>query len=160
MAQDAKQLGEVVVTAIGIEQSTRSLGYSVGKVEGEDIIKGRSSSLLNSLQGKVAGVQISGSSGAPGASNKVIVRGFTSLSGGNNPLYIVDGIPVDNSFTGNTTLNGASDFGNRVNDINPEDIESVSILKGAGATSLYGSRAAAGVIIITTKKGKDAAAAG
>ena len=160
MAQDAKQLGEVVVTAIGIEQSTRKLGYSVGKVEGEDVIRGRASSLLNSLQGKVAGVQISGSSGAPGASNKVIVRGFTSLSGGNNPLYIVDGIPVDNSFTGNTTLNGASDFGNRINDINPEDIESVSILKGAGATSLYGSRAAAGVIIITTKKGKDAAAKG
>jgi TonB-linked SusC/RagA family outer membrane protein len=103
----------------------------------------------------VAGAQITSSSGAPGASNKVIIRGFTSLSGGNNPLYIIDGVPINNSFTGSTGLNGASDFGNRVNDLNPEDIQSVTVLKGAAASALYGSRAAAGVIIITTKKGKE-----
>lgn len=168
MAQDVQQLGEVVVTALGVESSSKSLGYSVAKIDAQDITQGRTSSMLNSLQGKVAGVQITNSSGAPGSSNKVIVRGFTSLSGGNNPLYVVDGVPVSNAFTGtenadninDDVLNGASDFGNRANDINPEDIESISILKGAAATVLYGSRAASGVIIITTKKGKDAAARG
>jgi len=163
LSLDITQLNEVVVTALGIEKDTRSLGYSVAKVNAQDITQARTSSILSSLQGKVAGLQVSGSSGAPGSSNKVIVRGFTSLSGGNNPLYIVDGIPINNSFTGtdpDDALNGASDFGNRVNDINPEDVESVSILKGAAATSLYGSRAAAGVIIVTTKKGKDAAGRG
>lgn len=154
MASDTKQLSEVVVTAIGIERQSRSLGYSATQVNEEEIVQGRTSSVLNSLQGKIAGAQITSSSGSPGASNKVIIRGFTSLSGGNNPLYIIDGIPVNNSFTGNTGLNGASDFGNRINDINPEDIQSVTVLKGAAATALYGSRAAAGVIIITTKKGK------
>lgn len=157
MVSDTKQLSEVVVTAIGIERESRSLGYSATKVDAEDITQTRSSSVLSSLQGKVAGAQISGSSGAPGASNKVIIRGFTSLGGANNPLYVIDGVPVNNTFTGNTSLNGASDFGNRVNDINPEDVESVTVLKGAAASALYGSRAAAGVIIITTKKGKGAA---
>jgi TonB-linked SusC/RagA family outer membrane protein len=168
MVQDVRQLGEVVVTALGVERESRTLGYSVAKVDGDDITQSRNASLLNSLQGKVAGVQITNSSGSPGSSNKVIVRGFTSLSGGNNPLYIVDGVPVNNAFTGtdsddpinNDNLNGASDFGNRANDINPEDIESISILKGAASTALYGSRAAAGVIIITTKKGKEAALRG
>ena len=168
MDQDIQQLGEVVVTALGVERESRTLGYSVAKVDAEEITQARTPSLLNSLQGKVAGVQITNSSGSPGSSNKVIVRGFTSLSGGNNPLYIVDGVPISNSFTGTEStdainedvLNGASDFGNRANDLNPEDIESVTILKGAAATSLYGSRAAAGVIIITTKKGKDAALQG
>jgi TonB-linked SusC/RagA family outer membrane protein len=166
MAEDIRQLGEVVVTALGVERESRTLGYSVEKLDGSEIIQARNSSLLNSLQGKVAGVQVTNSSGAPGSSNKVIVRGFTSLSGGNNPLYIVDGVPVSNSFTGTESLdpinddvlNGASDFGNRVNDINPEDIESVTVLKGAAASALYGSRAASGVILITTKKGKEAAA--
>lgn len=160
LSQDTRQLGEVIVTAMGIEKSTRTLGYSVGKVGGEDIVQSRAPSLLNSLQGKVAGVQITSSSGAPGASNKVIIRGFTSLNDGNGPLYVVDGIPVNNSFTGNTSLNGASDFGSRINDINPEDIESVTVLKGASATQLYGSRASSGVILITTKTGRDAASRG
>lgn len=157
MASDVTQLSEVVVTAIGVERESRSLGYSATTVKNEDITQARTSSVLSSLQGKIAGAQISGSSGAPGSSNKVIIRGFTSLSGGNNPLYVVDGVPINNSFTGSTGLNGASDFGNRVNDINPEDISSVTVLKGAAATALYGSRAAAGVIIITTKNGSAAA---
>ncbi len=160
LVQDSKQLDEVVVTAIGVERSSKSLGYSVATVNSDEINQGRTPSVLSSLQGKMAGVMVSGSSGAPGASSKVIVRGFTSLSGGNNPLYVVDGIPIESGFTGTTTLNGASDFGSRVNDINPEDIESLTVLKGAAATTLYGSRAAAGVVIITTKKGKDAAMMG
>src|SRR5690606_19903004 len=165
MSEDIRQLGEVVVTALGVERESRTLGYSVEKLDATEIVQGRNASLLNSMQGKVAGLQVTNSSGSPGSSTKVIVRGFTSLSGGNNPLYIVDGVPVSNSFTGTDSadpinddvLNGASDFGNRVNDINPEDIESVSVLKGAAASALYGSRAASGVILITTKKGKDAA---
>src|SRR5690606_14836318 len=168
MTEDIRQLGEVVVTALGVERESRTLGYSVEKLEATEIVQGRNASLLNSLQGKVAGLQVTNSSGAPGSSNKVIVRGFTSLSGGNNPLYIVDGVPVSNAYTGTDTddpinddvLNGGSDFGNRVNDINPEDIESVTVLKGAAASALYGSRAASGVILITTKKGSDAAARG
>lgn len=168
MSEDIRQLGEVVVTALGVERESRTLGYSVEKLDATEIVQGRNASLLNSMQGKVAGLQVTNSSGSPGSSTKVIVRGFTSLSGGNNPLYIVDGVPVSNSFTGTDSadpinddvLNGASDFGNRVNDINPEDIESVTVLKGAAASALYGSRAASGVILITTKKGKDAAARG
>ena len=168
MTEDIRQLGEVVVTALGVERESRTLGYSVEKLEATEIVQGRNASLLNSLQGKVAGLQVTNSSGAPGSSNKVIVRGFTSLSGGNNPLYIVDGVPVSNAYTGTDSddpinddvLNGGSDFGNRVNDINPEDIESVTVLKGAAASALYGSRAASGVILITTKKGSDAAARG
>ncbi len=157
---DVKQLGEVVVTALGISQNSKSLGYSVTKLNNEDVTQARTSSVLSSMQGKIAGVQISGSSGAPGSSNKVIIRGFTSLSGGNNPLYIIDGIPVNSAFSGTTGLNSAADFGGRINDLNAEDVESLTVLKGAAATVLYGSRAASGVIIITTKKGKDAAARG
>ncbi|UII20184.1 SusC/RagA family TonB-linked outer membrane protein [Fulvivirga ligni] len=161
MASDVQQLSEVVViTAIGVEKEGRKLGYSATSVNTEELTQARTSSVLSSLQGKVAGAQISGSSGAPGSSNKVIIRGFTSLSGGNNPLYVVDGVPVNNSFTGNSSLSGASDFGNRINDINPEDIASVTVLKGAAASALYGSRAAAGVIIITTKNGSGAAKRG
>ncbi len=160
MQLDAKQLGEVVVTAQGIETSTKSLGYSVQKLNNEQLVQGRTASVLSSLQGKLAGVQVSGGSGAPGSSTKVIIRGFTSLTGGNNPLYVVDGVPVDNSFTGSTGLSSAVDYGSRINDINPEDIESLTVLKGAAATTLYGSRAASGVVIITTKKGKDAALLG
>ncbi len=157
---DAKQLSEVVVTAVGIQRDTRSLGYAVQKLQTQDLVQGRTSSVLSSLQGKLAGVQVSGGSGAPGSSTKVIVRGFTSLAGGNNPLYVVDGVPVDNTFTGTIGLNSAVDYGSRINDISPEDIESLTVLKGAAATTLYGSRAAAGVVIITTKKGKDAALLG
>src|SRR5690606_27195445 len=168
LAEDVRQLGEVVVTALGVERESRTLGYAVEKLDGTEITQSRNESLLNSLQGKVAGMQITNSSGAPGSSNKVIIRGFTSLSGGNNPLYTVDGVRVNNAYTGtdfedpinDDVLNGGSDFGNRINDINPEDIESISVLKGAASTALYGSRAASGVILITTKKGKEAAQQG
>jgi TonB-linked SusC/RagA family outer membrane protein len=161
LATDAKQLGEVVVTALGVERQERALGYSATTVATEDITRARATSPMNALQGKVAGANITTASGAPGASTKVVLRGYGSIGGNNNPLYVVDGVPINNS-AGNFTPDPASvtptnrtqDFGNRANDINPDDIESITILKGAAATSLYGSRAASGVILITTKKGQ------
>ncbi|MEJ5266146.1 MAG: TonB-dependent receptor plug domain-containing protein, partial [Bacteroidales bacterium] len=138
--------------AIGIKRAEKTLGYAATSVSSEDICKARESSLMNSLQGKVAGVVVSGGGGTPGASTKVILRGYSSLSGSNNPLYIVDGTPIDNG----TAIGNGTDFGNGANSINPDDVENVTILKGAAATALYGSRAANGVIMITTKSGKGA----
>jgi len=147
---------EVVVTALGIKRSEKALGYSAVTVKGDEISQTRTSNIMNSLQGKVAGVAISASSGAPGASTKVVIRGFSSITGNNQPLYVVDGIPVNNTtntkFADNNDVSRTQDFGNRANDINPDDIESVTILKGAAA-ALYGSRAANGVVMITTKQG-------
>jgi len=158
LATDARQLGEVVVTALGVEREERALGYSATTVQSEDITRARATNPMNALQGKVAGVNISTSSGAPGASTRVVLRGYSSIGGNNNPLYVVDGVPINNGSTnlygGTNVATRTQDFGNRANDINPDDIESVTILKGAAATSLYGSRAANGVILITTKKGK------
>lgn len=153
MKADEEVLDEVVVTAVGVTRSEKSLGYAATKVDNDEITKSSSSSAMNSLQGKVAGVQISTSSGAPGASTKVVLRGYSSIGGNNQPLFVVDGVPVDNGSTGSFGVSRSQDFGNRANDINPEDIESVNILKGASATALYGSRAANGVVMITTKKG-------
>jgi TonB-linked SusC/RagA family outer membrane protein len=145
---------EVVVTALGIKRSEKSLGYSAAKVSNDDITATGNSSMMNSLQGKIAGVNVSSASGAPGASSRVILRGVSSLGGSNQPLYIIDGIPINNSQVGGSTdINSGLDFGNRANDINPEDIQEMTILKGGSGSALYGSRAANGVIIITTKKG-------
>ena len=155
---DTKQLGEVVVTAMGIERQERTVGFATSTVKSEEITKGRTSSPMNALQGKVAGVNITSASGAPGASTKVILRGYGSIVGGNAPLYVVDGIPINAGATNlagsNNTLDRQQDFGSKQNDINPDDIESISILKGASASALYGSRAANGVILITTKRAK------
>ncbi len=166
LSEDVTSLTEVVVTALGIEREAKSLGYAASTVNNLEITKGRSASVMNSLQGKIAGVNISTASGAPGASTKVILRGYSSIGGNNNPLYVVDGVPINNSannfssddinYSARTDLNDYLDFGNRANDINPDDIESITVLKGASATALYGSRAASGVILITTKKGKSA----
>lgn len=146
-------LETTVVTAIGIKKEEKSLGYSATQVKNDELTKARGSSVVNSLQGKVSGVSISSASGSPGASSKVILRGMSSISGNNQPLYVVDGVPINNEVVNSTSLNGGLDFGNRANDINPDDVESMSILKGSSGTALYGSRAANGVIIITTKKG-------
>ncbi len=145
---------EVVVTALGITRESKSLGYSATAVDGDELSESSERSMLNALQGKVAGVNISSASGAPGASTRILLRGITSLSGSNQPLFVIDGVPVLNNTSGSTSINGGSDFGNKINDISPEDVASVSILKGASGTALYGSRAANGVIIITTKKGQ------
>lgn len=148
------EIGEVVVTAMGIKRSEKSLGYSAATVTNEDITVTGNSSALNALEGKIAGVNISSASGAPGASTRVVLRGISSLGGANQPLYVVDNIPINNSMSGSSTdINGGADFGNRANDINPNDIESITILKGGSGSALYGSRAANGVILIVTKKG-------
>lgn len=154
MSSDVKQLNEVVVTALGIEKEERSLGYAMTSIDNDELVKAQSPNALNALQGKVAGVNITSASGAPGASSRIILRGFSSLGGSNQPLFVVDGVPINNGVINSDDLNGGLDFGNRINDLNPEDIASVSVLKGASGTALYGSRAASGVIVITTKKGK------
>jgi len=148
------ELEEVVVTALGIKRDVKALGYSATTVKSDELTKTKDRSALNALQGKVAGVNISSASGAPGASTRVIIRGFSSISGSNQPLFIVDGVPLNNSSSGSTSINGGTDFGNGVNDLNPDDIENITVLKGSSGVALYGSRAANGVIIITTKTGR------
>lgn len=148
------QLDEVIVTAFGISQEKKSLGYAAQSIDAEAITKSRQPNLVNSLQGQVAGVQVTNSGGAPGQSARIVIRGINSLdpSADNQPLFVVDGVPVDNSTVESAgTPRGMT---NRIADINPNDIESMSILKGAAATALYGVRAANGAVIITTKKGK------
>lgn len=161
LSTDAKLLGEVVVTALGVGREKKTLGYSSTQVGTEEINRASPTNLVSGLQGKVAGVDISTTSGQPGGSSKVVLRGFSSIAGNNQPLYVIDGVPVNNTRPGGASPVGSIgdlkenyDFGNAANDINPSDIESISILKGAAASSLYGSRASSGVILITTKKGK------
>ncbi len=133
LANDVQSLQEVVVTANAIERDKKSLGYTVSEIKSDELTKGRERSFVNAMQGKVAGVQIQSNSGAPGSSTRVVIRGGTSITGNNQALYVVDGIPIDNSSFGTgDNLNNQVDAGNRGNDINPEDIESVSILKGPG----------------------------
>lgn len=153
LSPESYEMKEVVVTALGIRRESKSLGFSVTRVDNEDITRNKDRSMLNALQGKVAGVNISSASGAPGSSSRISLRGVSSLTGSNEPLFIIDGIPVNNQQSGSTSINNGTDFGNKINDLNPEDIESISIIKGASGAALYGSRAANGVILITTKKG-------
>jgi len=144
-------LNEVVVTALNITREKKSLGYAVQELKSKDISEAKETNLVNALSGKVAGVQVTNSQGDMGSS-RIIIRGETSISGNNQPLFIIDGVPVDN--TQNLGTAGSRDFANTISDINSEDIESMSVLKGPNAAALYGSRAAAGVVLITTKKGK------
>ena len=155
MESSNKETEGVVVTALGISREKKSLGYATQEVNGEDLSKVRGSNVINSLSGRVAGVQITGASGQMGGGAKINIRGNTSLTKNNQPLFVVDGIPLDNSdYSYGATGAGGYDYGNLAQDINPDDVESVSILKGASASALYGSRAANGVVMITTKKGK------
>ena len=153
MVSDDTQIQNVVVTAIGVKKDEKKVGYAVTTVGNDELTINKDRSALNALSGKIAGVSITNASGAPGSSTRVIFRGFSTFNGSNQPLYVINGAPVNNSSSGSTSLNGGTDFGNQANDINPEDIETISFLKGSAATTLYGSRAANGVIIITTKKG-------
>ncbi|QVJ80296.1 MULTISPECIES: SusC/RagA family TonB-linked outer membrane protein [Prevotellaceae] len=155
LKSDATALEEVVVTAMGIKRSAKALGYSATSLDGEEIAEVRTNDIMSGLAGKVAGVQISTTSSDPGASNSVIIRGVSSLNGSNQPLYVIDGVPMTNSSVYSSDgLNNGYDFGNGANAVNPDDVENMTILKGAAATALYGSRAANGVILITTKSGK------
>ncbi len=158
LSEDIQSLSEVVVTALGIAREEKSLGYSVQKVDTRGITQARETNFVNSLQGKLAGVQITGASGNIGGSSRVTIRGANSVSGNNQPLFVVDGTPLDNSSANSASTqkgDGGRDFGNAAQDINPDDIESISVLKGPSAAALYGSRAANGVILITTKSGKN-----
>ena len=148
---DNKQLSEVVVTSFGINRDKKSLGYGTTQINSEELTTAKVTNVTNALEGKVAGVRVNGAGGAFTGSS-VIIRGFTTFTGSNQPLYVIDGIPIDNSGGGQALQAGAS-ASNRAIDINSEDIESISVLKGAAATVLYGSRGASGVILITTKKG-------
>jgi TonB-linked SusC/RagA family outer membrane protein len=153
LSPDTKVLDEVVVTALGISREQKGLSYAVSSVNSEELTLAGQRSALNALQGKVAGVSITSNSGAPGSSSRIVLRGYSSIEGNNEPLFVVDGIPISNNASQGTSLYNTIDFGNAVNDINPNDIENVTILKGASASALYGSRAANGVILITTKSG-------
>ena len=157
LSADEEQLGEVVVTALGIKKDKKALTYAVQTLQAESLVEAQQPNLVNSLQGKVAGVMINNSSGAPGAGAVIMIRGGTSLSGSNQPLFVVDGIPVDNSAPvgGGIGLNAQNtNNSNRGIDINPEDIASLTVLKGPAAAVLYGLRASGGAIIITTKRGQ------
>jgi len=168
LEEDTEQLDEVVVTALGITREKKALGYSVQEVDDEALNRVQDANFVNNLQGKVAGAQIINSTGAVGGASTILVRGTASLAGDNEPLFVIDGIPVNNesvqtSLTGfqvpddpnsDGFENGEVDYGNAASEINPNDIETVTILKGASAAALYGSRAANGVILITTKSGK------
>jgi TonB-linked SusC/RagA family outer membrane protein len=169
LKQDSKALDEVIVTSFNIEQDRRSINYAVQNVKAKDIEESRQQNIVNALQGKIAGAVITSSGGGPGEGASIILRGGASLDGDNQPLFVVDGIPLDNSSFQESTAPGAGGgfngilgrsvgTPNRASDINPDDIESVTVLKGPAAAALYGLRAGAGAIIITTKKGKAGAA--
>jgi len=155
LSEAAKNLNEVVVTALGIKKEERKIGYSATTVGADDLNKVKETNVASSLEGRVAGLQISGTNGGPGSSVRVMLRGVPSLSSGtSSPLFIINGVPMDNTQRGASGEWGGADMGDGIANINPDDIESMTVLKGQAASALYGSRAANGVIMITTKSGK------
>ena len=150
---DASILNEVVVTALGISKEARKLGYSVTTVSGDQMIKARETNVAYSMSGRVAGLNISGTNGGPGSSARILLRGMASF-GASSPLIVLNGVPIDNTQRGSAGEWGGADQGDGISNLNPDDIESMSVLKGASASALYGARAANGVILITTKAGK------
>ena len=152
LKEDTKRLGEVVVTALGIKRDRKALGYSLGEVSGKELQKAKEPNVINSLAGKVAGLTVSQTATGPSGSTRVILRGSTELTGNNQPLYVIDGVPMDNTNFESSDQWGGYDLGDGISSINPDDIENISVLKGPAASALYGSRASHGVILITTKK--------
>src|SRR6201996_3064054 len=158
LATNGRNLNTVVVTALGIKRSEKSLTYSTQQIGGNELLTAKTDNLMNSLNGKIAGVTISPSASGIGGSTKVILRGNRSTGGNNQPLYVIDGVPISNDGNpfgqpGSNTYGGNPEGGDGISNLNPEDIESMTILKGATAAALYGSQAANGVIVINTKKG-------
>ena len=171
LAPKDNTLDEVVVTAMDIKRNPKELGYSVQKVKGSELAETQRNNFVNGLQGRIAGLTINPTSGLAGASSQIVLRGFNSLSLDNSPLFIIDGVIIDNSSVNEnnrntglavkptsanvSTENRSNDYTNRIADLNPNDIENVTVLKGPEATALYGSQASSGAIVITTKKGGD-----
>lgn len=151
LSQSSVQLEEVVVTALGVKREKRNLTYSTQEVKGDELLKTKEPNVVNALAGKVAGMQITSSSGTPGASSRIVIRGNTSVYGDNQALIVVDGVPINNDETGNLNSGPGT---NRLSDIDPGTIETINVLKGAAATALYGSSGARGVVMITTKSGQ------
>lgn len=151
MTDDTQLLGEVVVTALGITREKKTLGYAVQEISSDALTTAKDNNIVNSMSGKIAGVQVTSGGSTVGASSRITIRGNSSFSG-NSPLFVIDGTPIDNSVT-NLDGGGGIDWGNTASDIDPNNIESMTVLKGANAAALYGSRATHGVVLITTKKG-------
>ena len=157
LKEDSEQLEEVVVTALGLKREEKALGYAMTELKGDDLKAANSISPIAGLQGKVAGVDIAASDGGIFGATKIQIRGASTMGDNNQPIYVVDGVILDNDISGNDDLNwgqDSNDYGNELKNLNPDDFESVSVLKGAAATALYGSRGLNGAVIITTKSGK------
>lgn len=154
--EDSKQLSEVVVTALGIKKERKALGYSVTEVKGDALTQAREPNVMNSLEGKVAGLNVTPTAGGPGSSSNVIIRGVSSLTQTSQPLYVINGVPMENNVNNapGQQYDNQADMGDAIGNLNPDDIETISVLKGAAASALYGYRGKAGVILITTKSGK------
>ncbi|MCD8193824.1 MAG: SusC/RagA family TonB-linked outer membrane protein [Tannerellaceae bacterium] len=157
LEEDSQMLGDVVVTALGIKRERKALGYGIDEVKGDALTKAKETNVINSMAGRVAGLVVSQTAGGPSGSTRVLLRGSTEITGNNQPLYVIDGVPLDNTNFGSAGTYGGFDLGDGISSINPDDIENMSVLKGPAASALYGSRASHGVILITTKKagGKD-----
>lgn len=153
MVSDTEQLSEVVVTAFGLTQEKKKISFAAQEVRGDEILASREQNVIDALNAKVAGVQVTRQGGSAGAGSSIVIRGIQSISGQNQPLIVVDGIPVNNSFRASIGTSAGVDYANRAIDINPNDIENITVLKGPAATSLYGIQGATGVVLITTKKG-------
>ncbi len=154
LVEDATQLGEVVVTALGVTKEAAKVGYSVATVSGEQLNKARETNVALSLEGRVAGLNVKGTSGGPGGTARILLRGMPSMNSGGSPLFVINGVPMDNTQRGSAGEWGGSDNGDGIGNLNPDDIETMTVLKGQSASALYGARASNGVILITTKKGK------
>ena len=152
MEEESTALSEVVVTALGIKRDRKALGYGVSEVKGEELTKAKETNVINSLSGKVAGLVVQNTAGGASGSTRVLLRGNTEMTGNNQPLYVIDGVPLDNTNFGSAGEAGGYDLGDGISAINPDDIENMTVLKGPAASALYGSRASHGVILITTKK--------
>ena len=152
MTEDKTELSEVVVTALGIKRDRKALGYGVAEVKGAELTKAKETNVINSLSGKVAGLVVQNTASGASGSTRVLLRGNTEISGNNQPLYVIDGVPLDNTNFASAGTEGGYDLGDGISAINPDDIENMTVLKGPAASALYGSRASHGVILITTKK--------
>lgn len=152
LQEENTALSEVVVTALGIKRERKALGYGVSEVKGEELTKAKETNVINSLSGKVAGLVVQNTAGGASGSTRVLLRGNTEMTGNNQPLYVIDGVPLDNTNFGAAGVEGGYDLGDGISAINPDDIENMTVLKGPAASALYGSRASHGVILITTKK--------